>query len=178
MAKISNINISQPPANKLGNRLRKRLSLMQQRRQSKFEAALSIAETHSRTNDKAKGKSGELTPYEKGQRLRANLIKAGAIATDESGQVAERITNEVIEAEKTLRRKKKEEELEKYGGRPDLIQHVLEVIGNLDQTTPISRRFLLFGGPKKLANSAGKELAPMLLPWPLNRVASLFKFFT
>jgi hypothetical protein len=152
--------------------------MMQKKKQNPVQEALSVASMHTQAHDKANGKSRDLTPFEKGQRVRETFIKATAIATDKSGQVATRITTEMVETTDRLQQEKEKEELKKYGGRPDLIQHILEGVGNLDETPPVSRRFLLFGGPKKLAAGAGKELAPMLLPWPLNRVASLFKFFT
>ena len=140
--------------------------------QGPFAAAIRTAKSSVKANEKASGNRSS-TSYEKGKRFREVLVRTFGIVTDPSGKVADKVIDEEIQANEELR----EQNTEKYGDpNPTIFEKSLHAIGEADQATPFSRRWI-FRGPKVLAREATYNLAEIFLPWPLSCIAKLINKF-
>ncbi len=169
------------PDERAAKKLRGRLDMMARNR-NPLQGARDIARKSIELEEKVSGENGPNAAYRSGKRVKNFLVRFLGIATDKTGKVAEEVISEIEEnsAEVVKRQEEKRKELEKkFAGSPHPLELVLDGIGQLDnpeQCPPVTRRTLLFSGPKKIAAEAATEIAPMLLPWPFNRIAALFKY--
>ena len=170
MITLNTINVS--PGVKMKKGLRQRLDMMARaKHQGPFAAAIRTAESSVKVNEKAQGGRSS-TSYEKGRRFREVLVRTFGIVTDSSGNVADKVIGEGIQANEEIRK----ENAEKYGDpNPTIFEKGLHVIGEADQVPPFSRRWI-FRGPKVLVREATYGLAPFL-PWPLSCIAKLINKF-
>lgn len=179
IVKIETIQVSSGRA--IGRSFGKRLQMMAMKRKnvSPLQAAISTAEESISIRDKANGKQRTSTARENGRKAREVIVRAGAILSDASGKTASYVADETVRNHEELERQREEkrkEDEKKYGGQPGIVELVCEGLAKLDEEPPVTRRFLLFGGPKKIAKEGVRELAPIILPWPLNKIAALFNF--
>ncbi|MBI2996359.1 MAG: hypothetical protein HYY52_06605 [Candidatus Melainabacteria bacterium] len=170
------------PGRTIGGGLRKRLQMMAMKRKlmSPAEAAFGIAQESVDVEDGVNGKPKNSNARENGRRIREVIVRAGAILTDITGKTATHVADTTAKNYEGLakqRELKRKEEEEKFGGPPNLIQHACEGLEELEKVPPFTRRFFLFGWMKEPAKEIAIKGAQVLLPWTLNRIASIFKIF-
>ena len=163
---------------KLGAGIRKRLDNMAvaYKKQGPLGAAYQAAKESVTVEDKIEGRKSPTTSYEKGKRFREIVVRTLGIVTDSSGQTAVKVAKEAALGQASISKKRREEEKEKYGGPPTIVEKLPELIDEVEKS-PLTRRMLLFRGPKELVKEAAATAGPLVLPWPLSKIAQLVNFF-
>lgn len=161
---------------KLGAGLRKRLGNMTAayKKRGPLGAAYQVAKDSVSIKDKAQGRK-PATAYEKGKRFKEVVVRTLGIVTDSSGQTAVKVAKEATLGQAEISEKRRKEEKEKYGGSPTVIERLPEFMDEVEKS-PLTRRMLLFSGPKHLATEAAAGIATVTLPWPLNKIAQLINY--